>query len=265
MASSPANNRCESKAQFQGANRVADGYEYWTISQEDEEALDVHEREASADTPPTPKAKQSLLAPGVARRTAVRLGAIVLIAGLLAVAYFVFNFAQVRGAADVGAPAPADAIVVLGAAQYNGAPSGVLRERLDHAFELWEKGVAPVIMTTGAGQAGDITTEGLAGFSHLRDKGVPEEVILVIPEGTNTYEQLSASQFQMLKNEFASVILVSDSYHNHRLLQIADELEMANVQVSPSGVEATIRNELREAAAVSIGRITGYRRLSSFT
>ena len=95
-------------------------------------------------------------------------------------------------------------------------------------------------------------------------EGVPESDIVVIPEGTNSWEQLSASALQIQNLQLDSVLLVSDGYHNYRLLDIADELGIIAF-VSPSAVKSTISNTLRESAAVSIGRITGYRRLSTFT
>ncbi|MBT5754471.1 MAG: YdcF family protein, partial [Acidimicrobiaceae bacterium] len=95
-------------------------------------------------------------------------------------------------------------------------------------------------------------------------RGVPEEDITLIPEGTNSWQQLSASAAQIETLRMDSVLLVSDGYHNYRLLAIADELGI-EAYVSPSAVASTTMNVVRESAAVSIGRITGYRRLSAFT
>jgi len=266
MASSAANRPSDLEAQFQGETRIADGYQYWTTSREDEEAADIREIVDRGETPPTKaKPRQPMFKPGTLRRTVIRLASLLLIGIVMALAYFIFNLVMVFNAAEDTSAVEADAIVVLGAAQNNGEPSGVLRDRLDHAYQLWKNGSAPVIMTTGAGQQGEVNTEGRAGYDHLINKGVPEEALLVIPEGTNTYEQLSASQFQVEDKDFESLILVSDGYHNYRLLEIADELGMQNVSLSPSGIQPTIGNYFRESAAVSIGRITGYRRLSAFT
>jgi uncharacterized SAM-binding protein YcdF (DUF218 family) len=92
---------------------------------------------------------------------------------------------------------------------------------------------------------------------------MPDDITL-IPEGTNSWQQLSASAAQIQVLRLDSVLLVSDGYHNYRLLDIADELGLV-AYVSPSAVDSTVMNTLRESAAVSIGRITGYRRLSEFT
>lgn len=270
--SQAANKPSDLDARFTGQVRNADGYDYWTTSEEDEESAD--DRDRIARGPDNSRAAKRarkranrgpLLAKGAMRRTVKRLANLLAMLAFVAVGYFIFNFIVVSNAAgDEAAVTQADAIVVLGAAQYNGSPSNVLLERLDHAYNLYNSGVASVIMTTGAGQEGDVTTEGLVGLEHLLRRGVPESDILVIPEGTNSWEQLSASQFQMQENDFDTVILVSDSYHSYRLLDIADELGM-EASVSPSAIEGTTMNTVREAAAVSIGRITGYRRLSAFT
>jgi len=265
QTSAPANQPPESEIDYKGAPRVGDGYQYWTTSQEDEEAVDVLEQiTADDEVVPEPSAPRRALPSGLVRRTVIRLVSLVLILTLLAIAYFIFNYVQVTGAASDDTTQQVDAIIVLGAAQYNGSPSYVLGERLDHAFNLYTEGIAPVIMTTGAGAEGDITTEGLVGLEHLLGKDVPESDIVLIPEGTNSWEQLSASAFQIQQLQLDSVLLVSDGYHNYRLLAIADELGI-EAYVSPSAVEAEMSDNLREAAAVSIGRITGYRRLSAFT
>jgi len=254
------------EAQFQGQTRTADGYQYWTTSEEDEESLDIRDQVAAgtyeAEKSKAPRRK--ILEPGALQRTGIRIASIVLIGVLAAIGYFVFNYVQVSGASGDDNTQQADAAIVLGAAQYNGSPSYVLQERLDHAFNLYIDGTVDRIIVTGAGAPGDITTEGLVGLEHLLGKGVPEGDISLIPEGTNSWEQLSASAAEIQNLQLDSVLLVSDGYHNYRLLAIADELGL-DAYVSPSAVEGSITDNLRESAAVSIGRITGYRRLSAFT
>jgi len=264
--STAAHKPSDLEAKYTGETRTANGYQYWTTSQEDEEALDIREQVASGDYKKKKKKKKRkpLLAKGFMRRTIMRLATMVLLAAVAALLYFGFNYFEVTGATDQASTEEAGAIVVLGAAQYNGSPSNVLQERLDHAYNLWSDGVAPLIMTTGSGADGDVTTEGLVGLEHLLGKGVPEDAILLIPEGTNSWEQLSASAYQMEQRELENVLLVSDEYHTYRLLQIADELGI-NADVSPSAIVPTQINYMREAAAVSIGRVTGYRRLSGIT
>ena len=87
---------------------------------------------------------------------------------------------------------PAAAIVVLGAAQYDGRPSPVLRARLDHGVALWRQGVAPHMIVTGGGRAGDRTTEAAAGRRYVVARGVPDSAVLLESEGQSTSESLRA-------------------------------------------------------------------------
>ena len=97
-----------------------------------------------------------------------------LVAALIVVGYVFLTFLQVLHASGEDSREAADAIVVLGAAQYDGEPSPVLASRLDHAYELWETGVADIVVTTGSNRPGDRFTEGYAGFEYLRFAGIPE-------------------------------------------------------------------------------------------
>ena len=116
-----------------------------------------------------------------------------LIIGTLVVGYVGINFIQVRMNLDVDNRGPGDAIVVLGAAQYDGRPSPVLARRLDHALELWHEGAAPLIVTTGSKQQGDRFTEGFTGFEYLLEAGVPESALLLVTDGASTWEQIAAT------------------------------------------------------------------------
>lgn len=157
---------------------------------------------------------------------------------------------------------PVDAIVVLGAAQYDGAPSPVLEGRLRRALALYDAGRAQFIITTGSNQEGDRFTEGYAGYTFLRDQGVPDEALLFDIDGGNTYEQLTSAFAILNDRDLNSVILVSDSYHSYRLLQMADEVGL-RAEVSPTELDLTLFNLARETAAVSVGRVIGFRRLSN--
>ena len=192
-----------------------------------------------------------------------RVRRLALVFGAFGVLYVVVTFMQVLVSAGRDDRGPADAIVVLGAAQYNGAPSPVLAARLDHALELWEQGVAPLVVTTGSNQEGDRFTEGYAGFEYLLLAGVPEESLLVITDGSSTWEQLAATARQLRARELESVVLVSDPYHVLRLAQIADEVGL-DASISPTDGGSSIRQLLRETAAVSLGRILGYRRVDNW-
>ena len=174
--------------------------------------------------------------------------------GSLLVAYFCVTLLQVWAAADNDETRAVDAIVVLGAAQFDGTPSPVFAARLDHALRLWGDGIAPRIVTTGSKQQGDRFTEGFSGYVYLLERGVPDEALIPIVDGGDTWQQLSATANQLAQRDLVSVLLVSDGYHSFRLLAIADEVGI-EAFVSPTDVDPTIRDYLREATAVSIGRV----------
>lgn len=187
--------------------------------------------------------------------------------GVLAalVAYLAVTFGQVLWASRQDDARAASAIVVMGAAQWDGRPSPVLQARLDHAVTLWAQGLADVIIVTGGKQAGDRVTQGFAGYRYLRELGVPDAAIRVEVEGTNSYEELSASAL-IVANEGRprEVLVVSDPYHAFRVTEIADEVGL-RAWVSPTGTASSVRALVRETAAVAIGRIVGYRRLSNIS
>lgn len=117
---------------------------------------------------------------------------------------------------------PADVIVVLGAAEYNGRPSPVLRARLDHAFQLWQRHLAPMVMTTG-GAGGDLQfTEGEVGRDYLVKRGVPSEAIAVEQEADSTVASMLAVSEMMRRMGLKSAILVSDGYHVFRAKRILE-------------------------------------------
>jgi uncharacterized SAM-binding protein YcdF (DUF218 family) len=193
-------------------------------------------------------------------RWVVRVALVVL--ALVAV-YVAVTFAQVWLASRTDEARPASAVVVMGAAQYDGKPSPVLQARLDRAVELYEQGYAPMIVVTGGKQAGDRVTQGVAGYEYLRERGVPEGSIKVEVDGTNSYEELSASALIVANHAASSdVLVVSDPYHSYRVRQIAREVGL-DAAAAPAGTPSSIGALVRETAAVSIGRILGYRRLSN--
>jgi len=188
---------------------------------------------------------------------------LIIIGVAIGVVYVGFTFIQVLVASGRDQRETVDAIVVLGAAQYDGAPSPVLAGRLDHAYELWLDGVAPLVVTTGSNQEGDRFTEGFAGFEYLRFEGIPEDELLVITDGSSTWEQLAATARQLRARDLDSVVMVSDPYHTLRLTQIASEVGLSATVSSTEG-SASLRQLVRETAAVSLGRILGYRRVDNW-
>jgi uncharacterized SAM-binding protein YcdF (DUF218 family) len=119
---------------------------------------------------------------------------------------------------------PADAIVVLGAAQYNGRPSPVFAARLDHAIELFRAGLAPTLVVTGGKIPGDRTTEADVARRYAIERGVPAEAILGENEGRNTLESLESVAALMRERGLRSAVFVSDPTHMLRVLRIADDL-----------------------------------------
>ena len=179
---------------------------------------------------------------------------------LLAVLYVGATFVQVWQASRQDAARSAEAIVVLGAAQYDGRPSPVLQARLDHAAALFEEGMAPVIVVTGGRREGDRMTEAAAAARYLEGLGVPSSALRLEVRGENSWESLAATRRILAREGLHDVLLVSDPYHSYRIAQIADEVGL-DAHVSPAETGASFSQLARETAAVSVGRIISYRRL----
>ncbi len=111
---------------------------------------------------------------------------------------------------------PADVILVLGAAAYHGRPSPVFRARLDHAYELYEKGLAPRLLTTGGAGGDPDFTESETGRAYLIQRGVPSEAIILEPRGESTVYSTTAAAEILRRMGLRSAILVSDGYHIYR-------------------------------------------------
>lgn len=201
-------------------------------------------------------------------RPAKRLIQIGLIVLALVVGYLGFTAYQVRSAAGTDDWADsgrrAEAIVVLGAAQYDGQPSPVLASRLDRALELFNDGASSTIVVTGYKQDSDRFTEAYAGLKYLMKRGVPESAVLVVDDGSNTWESLSAVKRVLAKRDVDDVIFVSSRYHNRRLQGIAGELGLS-AGVSSVGAEPSRRQIFAETMRVATGQIVGFRRLSGLT
>ena len=195
--------------------------------------------------------------------------AVKLAVGLLAavVLYLGVTFAQVWRAARNDQARPADAIVVFGTAQYNGVPSPVLAARLDHAIELYDKDLAPVIVVTGGNQPGDQFTEATASANYLIQRGVPDEDVLREVSGTSSWQSLAAAANFLEDREIKEVLLVSDPFHSLRIRAMASELGLdghsSPTKTSPIRGMTEARYMARETVAVAVGRIVGFRRQAS--
>lgn len=161
--------------------------------------------------------------PTASYRIRARYLALVLVAGpALLVAEWWHLAAQVRRQARMDEARPADVIVVLGAAAYRGRPSPVLKARLDHALALYQRGLAPRILTTGGSGGDPVHTEAEVGRAYLVRRLVPSEAILVEPEGESTVHSLAAVAEIMRRMNLRSCILVSDDYHIFRAKRILE-------------------------------------------
>jgi uncharacterized SAM-binding protein YcdF (DUF218 family) len=116
---------------------------------------------------------------------------------------------------------PAQAIVVLGAAQYAGRPSPVLRARLDHALDLWNRHLASLLILTGGTGSGDTTSEAAVGRTYAKKRGVPDSAILVESQGRTTSESMRAVAGMLEVRGLQSALLVSDPFHMLRLRILA--------------------------------------------
>jgi uncharacterized SAM-binding protein YcdF (DUF218 family) len=186
----------------------------------------------------------------------------------LVVVYYGVTLVQVytTGRSDQAAAAgPVDAVVVLGAAQYDGRPSPQLASRLDHVVTLFQQGVAPLIVVTGGKQPSDRFTEAEASASYLGERGVPAEAVVLEPNGRNTYESLAATADLLEQRGLDRVVVVTDPYHALRSRLIAEEVGLtAFVSPTPNTVvhgASAVRRHLVEAAGVAVGRIIGFENL----
>jgi uncharacterized SAM-binding protein YcdF (DUF218 family) len=120
-----------------------------------------------------------------------------------------------------------DAIVVLGASQFDGRPSAVFRARLDHAKALYDDGVAPRIVTVGGGRPGDRFTEAEAGARYLRSKGV--SAVVAVGVGSDTLRSLKAAKGRFAEHGWTSAVLVTDPWHSLRSRRMATDLGLTAV------------------------------------
>jgi uncharacterized SAM-binding protein YcdF (DUF218 family) len=156
-----------------------------------------------------------------------------------------------------------DAIVVLGSAQYNGVPSSIFAARLAHAKNLYEAGVAPVIVTVGGKETGDKFTEAEAGRDYLANAGVPRKALLAVPTGVDTLESMRAVSSAFGQRGWHSAVLVTDPWHAMRAQRMAEDSGMAATS-SPTRQGPAVQTRttqfryiLRETAAYLLYRATG--------
>jgi uncharacterized SAM-binding protein YcdF (DUF218 family) len=127
---------------------------------------------------------------------------------------------------------PADAIVVFGAAEYAGRPSPVYRARLDHAYELFRRGIAPVVITSGGAGADPKFSEGGVGHDYLKRRGIPDSSLIAETQGSDTAESAQRVGVILRANKMTNCIAVSDEYHVFRIRRLLED-EGVRVYVAP--------------------------------
>jgi uncharacterized SAM-binding protein YcdF (DUF218 family) len=185
------------------------------------------------------------------------------------VGYYLVSLYQVWSTGRSDEARPVDAIVVLGAAQYDGRPSLQLQARLDHVIALWPEGYAPVVVVTGGKLPGDRFTEAEASRDYLVEAGIPESAILLENEGRSTFESMLGVQRLLAQRDETRVLLVTDPFHALRTKLIADEVGL-DPFVSPTDTSTvtgadSLRHHLVEAGGVAVGRVISFRRLVDIT
>ena len=188
---------------------------------------------------------------------------------LITAVYFFVSLLQVWNTGRSADRQPVGAIVVLGAAQYDGRPSPQLQARLDHALELWNLNLASYIVVTGGKQEGDRFTEAETARKFFESSGVASDLIFEENSGTTTYVSLLAVSKVASQKKSARVLIVSDPFHLLRAKLIASEvgLDATSSSTRSSVIQGgdAFKLNLQEAAGVAVGRIVGFQRVDSWT
>jgi uncharacterized SAM-binding protein YcdF (DUF218 family) len=189
------------------------------------------------------------------------------IAGLIVAAiviYFAVTFVQVWLTSREHDAHPANAILVMGAAQYNGVPSPDLQARLDEALILFNAGDANLIVVTGNKEAGDIYTEAEASASYLKQNGVPTQDI-VEAGGDDSYENLADATPLMRARHVSTILVTTDPFHEFRSMAITSSFGFipspTPTRTSPITGWSTVPYFFKESVGVGLGRIIGYNHL----
>jgi uncharacterized SAM-binding protein YcdF (DUF218 family) len=155
----------------------------------------------------------------------------------------------------------ADAIIVFGAAEYAGRPSPVLRARLDHGFDLFRQGIAPVVITTGGAASDPSFSEGGVGRDYLERRGIPERNLIAETQGSDTAQSAVRVAVIMRANGLHSCVAVSDAYHVFRIKKLLEHEGIGPVYVAPRpdsrprGVAQRAYAVLREASSYLLWKL----------
>lgn len=188
-------------------------------------------------------------------------------ASLALLLYLATTFVTIWVAGNFDNGKTADAIVVMGAAQYDGTPSPLLESRLTVALELWNDKRAPVIALTGGKREGDRFTESEAGRAWLVAKGVPASSVVMETEGQSTWQSVTALDPVLRENSIKRVIVVSSDWHIGRTAASLEDVDVTVVaSASPHGGDGWDFYEwARESVGVAVGRIIGFDQLFSIS
>ena len=200
---------------------------------------------------------------------------IALAVALALILYFACTYVSVRAVGNSSSTSAADAIVVMGAAQYDGVPSGLLEARLSNALAMYKQGRAPLIAVTGGKQEGDRFTEADASRRWLRDRGVPASAIVSESTGSSTWQSLTNIAPVLRERNVTSVIVSTSRWHVQRSVLSLRELGFTAIAAGVDGVPvsagdgAQVIDEgakyLRESVGVGFGRILGFGTLFTVT
>ncbi|WP_233515255.1 YdcF family protein [Marinitenerispora sediminis] len=186
--------------------------------------LDPDRAEPGPDPPPRRRRPRPAAGPDrPARRWGRRIAWTLALLAVTAVLVPCLTWAWVWYVARQDERPPSDAIVVLGASQYNGRPSPIFEARLRHAADLYEQGVAPAVVTVGGNQPGDAYTEGGSGRDWLVNAGVPAEDVVAIGEGSDTLQSIEAVSRVYQQLGWTSAVIVTDPWHSLRSRTMAED------------------------------------------
>jgi len=174
--------------------------------------------------------------------------------------FYAYTCVQVERQAHKDEARPADVIVVFGAAQYSGRPSPVLRARLDHGYELYERNLAPFVITTGGAGRDPLYNEGGVGHDYLSSKGIGDRHLIAETQSDNTAESAERVTVIMRANGFKNCIAVSDPYHLYRIKKLMEAQGIptyASPRQQPAQMTMRSRVEtvLREALSYVLWRL----------
>ena len=198
-----------------------------------------------------------------------RVATILVAVGVVLAAVVCVNVSQVWIAGRTDDRGPVDAIVVMGAAQYDGRPTPQFQARLDHALELWMNGVAPIIVTTGGNQPGDRFTEGGSGAKYLNERGVDASSLIIEESGSTTRRSLLGVVELLRQRGAQHVVVVTEPFHALRSKLIAQDLglrvALSSTRTSPMGGREALRRHVEEGFGITIAQFVGFDTLDDWT